>query len=63
MLLERKRSLVLLIPPPYRGGGVATPTRGALPFALAALAAKQTDSRATKLHRTFAERRAKHVAP
>ncbi|MCL2112527.1 MAG: hypothetical protein FWH31_01105 [Streptococcaceae bacterium] len=36
---------------------------GALPFALTALAVKQTDSGATKLHRPFAERRAKHVAP
>jgi len=27
MLVERKQSLVLLIPPPKRGGGVATPTR------------------------------------
>ena len=36
---------------------------GALPFALAALAAKQTDSVATKLRRPFVERRAKHVAP
>jgi len=36
---------------------------GALPFALAALAAKQTDSGATKLRRLFVERRAKHVTP
>ncbi|MCL2114046.1 MAG: hypothetical protein FWH31_08855 [Streptococcaceae bacterium] len=36
---------------------------GALPFALAALAAKQTDSVATELRRPFIERRAKHVAP
>ncbi|MCL2112911.1 MAG: hypothetical protein FWH31_03060 [Streptococcaceae bacterium] len=36
---------------------------GALPVALAALAAKQTDSVATELCRPFRERRAKHVAP
>ncbi|WP_276116979.1 hypothetical protein [Lactococcus allomyrinae] len=36
---------------------------GALPFALAALAVKQTNSGAMKLHRPFVERRAKHVAP
>ncbi|MCL2113666.1 MAG: hypothetical protein FWH31_06890 [Streptococcaceae bacterium] len=34
-----------------------------MPFALAALAAKQTDSGATKLRRPFAERSAKHVVP
>ena len=60
--VERKQSLVLLIPPPKEVGEL--PLRlGALPFALTALAVKQTDSGATKLHRPFAERRAKHVAP
>ncbi|MCL2112887.1 MAG: hypothetical protein FWH31_02935 [Streptococcaceae bacterium] len=49
MLVERKQSL------PFR--------LIALPFALAALAVKQTDSGAMKLRRPFVERRVKHVGP